>query len=109
MCLILDGDLKKPIFSKHLSEWITGKVCDIYENGIPLRDISYQLNVLLTTVHNILAKGDQEKEKKDSRGRYPESFKAQDKVMVEKALKNCFNSYWEIVKKIASDIFRNTI
>ena len=53
MSLILDGDLKKPIFSKHLSEWIRGKVCDIYENGIPLRDISYQLNVL-TTVHNIL-------------------------------------------------------
>ena len=57
MSLILDGDLKKPIFSKHLSEWITGKVCDIYENGIPLRAISHQLNILLTTFHNILARG----------------------------------------------------
>ena len=93
MSLILDSDLKKPISSKHLSEWIRRKVYDVYENGISLRDISYQLNILLTTVHNILAGGDQEEEKKESRGRYPESFKAQGKVMAEKTLKNCYNSY----------------
>ena len=58
MALILHSDLKKPISFKHLSEWIRGKVCDIYENSIPLRDISCQLNILLTTVHNILARGD---------------------------------------------------
>lgn len=58
MALILHSDLKKPISFKHLSEWIRGKVCDIYENGIPLRAISHQLNILLTTFHNILARGD---------------------------------------------------
>jgi len=89
MSLILDSDLKKPISSKYLSEWIRGKVCDVCENGIPLRDISCQLDILLTTVYNILARGDQEEEKKESRARYPESFKAQDKVMVEKTLQNC--------------------
>ena len=93
MSLILHSDPKKPISSKHLSEWIRGKVCDIYENSIPLSDISYQLNILLTTVHNILARGDQEEEKKDSRGRYPKSYKAWDKAMVEKILNNCSNSY----------------
>ena len=41
MSPILHSDLKKPISSKHLSEWLRGKVCDINENNIPLRDISY--------------------------------------------------------------------
>ena len=58
MALILHNDLKKPISFKHLSEWIRGKVCDIYANGIPLRAISHQLNILLTTFYNILARGD---------------------------------------------------
>ena len=58
MALILHSDLKKPISFKNLSEWITGKVCNIHENGIPLRAISHQLNILLTTFHNILARGD---------------------------------------------------
>ena len=82
MSLILHRDRQKPISSKYLSEWMRGKVCDLYENGISLRDISCQLNILLTTIHNILARGYQEEEKKGSRGRYPDSFKAQDKVMV---------------------------
>ena len=55
---ILHSHLKKTISSQHFSEWIRGKVCDLYENGSPLRDISYQLNILLTTVHNILSRSD---------------------------------------------------
>jgi len=94
MASILYNDLKKKaISSRHLSEWIRGKVYDLYENSIPLRDISHLLNILLTTVYSILARGDQEEEKKESRGRYPEIFKAQDKFMVEKTVKNCYNSY----------------
>ena len=73
--LILHSDPKKPISSKHPSEWIRGIVYDIYENSIPLSDISNQLNIL-TTVHNILVRRDKEEEKKESRGRYPKSFKA---------------------------------
>ena len=30
MSLVLHSDLKKPISSKHFSEWIRGRVCDIY-------------------------------------------------------------------------------
>ena len=55
---ILHTNPKKPISSKYLSEWIRGKVCDIYKNSHPFRDISYQLNILLPTVHNILVTGD---------------------------------------------------
>ena len=104
MAPILHSHAKNPILSKHISEWIRGRVCGLNEKGKPLREISHQLNIPFTIVHDTVARGDQEGEEKEGRGRHPKTAKAQDKAMVEEDFKNHHNSYHDIAKKIAPDV-----
>ena len=109
MSLILRRDAKKPIPSKHLSEWTRGRVCGWCEKGVPLREISHQLNIPFTNVQNIVARWDQEGKKTEGRGRHPKTSYAQDEAIVEEALKNRHNSYQDMANKIAPDVSEKTI
>ena len=81
----------------------------LHEIGMLLTNISSYQNIPLTTVHSIVARRDQEGKEEEGREWHLKTSKAQDKVMVEEALKNCHNSYQDIAKKIASDVSEKTI
>jgi len=71
--------------------------------------ISHYLNIPPTTVRNTIAKGYQKGQENESRGRNPKTTKLQDEAMVEEALKNRHTTYFEIGKKVASNVSTKTV
>ncbi|RPA97679.1 hypothetical protein L873DRAFT_1102864 [Choiromyces venosus 120613-1] len=110
MVLILCSHAHKPIPSKHLSEWTRRRVYGLHERAMPLREISNYLNTPLTTVHETMAKGDQEGEgEREGGGRYPKTSQAQYDIINEEPLKNHDTTCKNIAKKIAPEVSKRTI
>jgi len=71
--------------------------------------ISHYLNIPSTTVRRTISKSYQEGKENEGRGRHPKTTKLQDEAMVEKALKNCHATYFEIAKKVAPNVSTMTV
>ena len=106
---ILLSHAKKPIPSKHLSQFTRGRIFGLHEPQIGSEQISHYLNIPPTTVRRTIAKGYQEGKENEGRGRYPKTTKLQDEAMVEEALKNRHTTYFEIAKKVAPNVSTKTV
>jgi len=98
---ILRSHAKKPIPSKHLSQFTRMRIFGLDEPQMRSEQISHYLNILPTTVRRTIAKGYQEGKENEGRGRHPKTTKLQDEAMVEEALKNRHTTYFEIATKVA--------
>ena len=103
------SNAKKPILSKHLSQFTRGRIFGLHEPQMGSKQISHYLNIPPTTVRRTIAKGYQEGKENEGRGRHPKTTKLQDEAMVEEALKNLHTTYFEIVKKVAPNVSTKTV
>ena len=106
---ILRSHVKKPIPSKHLSEFTRGRILGLHEPKMSYCQISHHLGIPLNTVKDTILKGNQEGLERQGRGRYPKTTKLQDNSMVEEALSNCNINYSEIAKKVAPNVSAMTV
>ena len=106
---ILRSHDKKPISSKHLSEFTRGRILGLHKPQMSYRQISYLLEIPLNTVKDTILKEDQEGKERRGRGRYPKTTKLQDDAMVEEALNNRNASYSEIANKVAPNVSAMTV
>ena len=106
---ILRSHAKKPIPSKHLSQFTRGRIFGLHEPQMGSEQISHYLNIPPTTVRRTIAKGYQEGKENEGRGRHPKTTKLQDEAMVEEALKNRHTTYFEIAKKVAPNVSTKTV
>ncbi|RPB04224.1 hypothetical protein L873DRAFT_1457012 [Choiromyces venosus 120613-1] len=109
MAPILRSYAHKLIPSKYLSKWTRWRMYGLHERGMPLRKIFNYLNILFTTIQDIVVAGDQERKERKGTGRYPMTFKAQNDVMVKEALKNHNTTYKDITKKIVPEVSEKII
>ena len=96
MSPILRSYIKKPISSKHLSEFTKGRIFGLHETQISHHQISHYIDIPLTTVRNSIARGGQEGKEREGRGRYSKTTKWQDNAMVDEALKSRDTTHFEI-------------
>jgi len=106
---ILRSHAKKPIPSKHLSEFTRGRIFGLHKPQMGSEQISHYLNIPPTTVRNTIAKGYQEGKENEDRGRHPKTTKLQDEAIVEEAVKNRHTTYFEIGKKVAPNVSIKTV
>jgi len=106
---ILRSHDKKPIPSKHLSEFTRGRILRLHKPQMSYCQISHLLEIPLNTFKDTILKEDQERKERTGSGRYPETTKLQDDAMVEEALSNCNTSYSEIANKVAPNVSAMTV
>jgi len=71
--------------------------------------ISHYLNIPPTTVRRTIARGYQEGQETEGKGRHPKTTKLSDKAMAEEALKNHYTTYFEIAKNVAPNVSTKTV
>ena len=106
---ILQSHAKKPVASKHISEFIRGRILGLHKPQMSYRQIALYLNIPLNTVKDTIQKGYQEGQERKGRGRYPKTTKLQDDPMVEEALSNCNTSDSENTKNVAPNVSAMTV
>src|SRR5437868_11834274 len=96
---VLRSHAKKPIPTRHLSEFTRGRIVGLHESQMGYRQISHHLGIPLSTVRDTILKKDLEGKEREGRGRHPKTTKSQDDAMVEEALENPDATYSEIAQK----------
>lgn len=104
---VLRSQKGKPVPSKHLSPFTRGKVIGQHQAGHPLREISRNLKIPYTTVHDTCRKG--EPGEKKGRGRPRKTTEEEDKKILDTDLEDRHQNHTDLRLKLELPISRNTI